>query len=239
MRICILSGLFFCLALLFPAFSHSDDKKINPLDERHFKKVKEKAGITVLCRYIPEDHALEFKSWVISDCAFETGVEVMKDPEAYHEWYGMTEKLYVIKTISENKYLMHFIVDLPYMPDCDIVVEVSIKWDYQNGIGIAEIKSVDSSYRPDKDLHRMKKMNGSFTITREGPNLTKCVYRMYISLGGFFDALPDWALRLIGKRQPFDTNFNLTRQVKKPLYVERAKKIKDLNYSSDRLNLKY
>jgi len=185
--------------------------------------VKEKNNVKVYSRPYKGSKYKELKAIGIADVAFEVGVEIIKDYNRYHEWYGMCEALELVKKFDDKNYNMYFILDMPFpVTNRDVVVKVKTDWDYKKGKAVVSLESIDDNYKKEEGLVRMPKIQAKFTMTRLGPKKSELVYQLHADLGG---SLSPWAANVGAKKHPYETEVGVQEQLKKPEYAQRASKL--------------
>ncbi|MCP4606091.1 MAG: hypothetical protein GY847_37200 [Proteobacteria bacterium] len=188
-----------------------------------WKLSKDSKGVKVFTKPKKGTDYLEMKAIGKTTYPFEIGVELLKDYDHYHEWYGMCKELKVIKKRSENDYDMYFILDVPFPgTDRDVVINVKTGWDFKKKTAWVKIKRIDSDYKKDSGLVRMTDLYGGFQVKKTAPDTVQVTYKIYADLAG---SLPAWIVNLAAKKHPFDTVRGVSEQTKKQKYWKMASKV--------------
>lgn len=215
---CISIAMFLFIILL--AFQiTAKEEKLKPAE---WKQIKKSHGIKVFSRPRVESKYSELLAHGTAKVPFEEGLEFVKDSDCYFEWYGMCRELYVIKKISENEFLMYFVLEMPMVTDRDVVVRVTRDWNLEKKSGRVTLVSVESDYKKDSGLVRMPKLDGGFEFKETDPDLLFLSYHVHADLGG---NVPAWAVNIAAKKHPYETALGLQKHVIKEKYYERAEKL--------------
>ncbi len=209
--------LFSVLGVSFS--STAEDRKSKRVP---WKEIKNSKGVKVFARPRAGSKYRELLARGSVKVPFEVGLELVKDCDCYHEWYGMCRELYVIKKISQKEYLMYFVLDMPLVTDRDVVVRVTADWDLAKRSGRVTLASVESEYKKDSGLVRMPKLDGGFTFEEKGPDVFFVSYRVHADLGG---SVPAWMVNIAAKKHPYETAMGAKKHVYKEKYYKRAEKL--------------
>lgn len=190
--------------------------------QSEWKLNKNRKGIKVYTRAVANSPLKEMRAVMKVDIPFEVVVEIMKKPEASCQWYGMCKKLSTVqKQDSWRKYDMYFVLDMPVVVDRDVVARVKSSIDYDKQLASTQSKSLESDYKKDSGLIRMKKMYSSFQISRE-QNLTVIEYKVFSEIGG---DLPAWIINLASLDHPYKTMLGLQTEGLKEKHWLAAEKL--------------
>lgn len=187
-----------------------------------WKLLKNKNGVKVFARHVPGSKYRELLAKGVVSVPFEVGLELVKDCDSYHEWYGMCKQLYVIRKISEKEYFMYFVLDMPLLTDRDVVVRVTADWDMEKKNGWVKLVSINSKYKMDSGLVRMPGLSGGFTFREVAEGKFEVTYKVHADLGG---SLPAWMVNIAAKKHPYQTAVGARRHVKSEKYFKRAENL--------------
>lgn len=220
-------SLFICLIFLavFSLQIGAKEEKVKPVP---WKLLKSKNGVEVFARSVPGSKYRELFAKGLVDVPFEVGIEMVKDCDSYHEWYGMCKELYVIKKISEKEYLMYFVLDMPLLTDRDVVVRVTGDWDMEKKSGWMKLVSIESKYKKDAGFVRMPGLSGGFTFRQVADGKFEVTYKVHADLGG---SVPAWMVNIAAKKHPYQTALGAKRHVKSEKYYKRAEELYGKKFS--------
>ncbi len=184
-----------------------------------WKLIKNKNGVKVFARSVKGSKYRELLARGTVDVPFEVGLELVKDCDCYHKWYGMCEKLYVIKKINDHEYIMYFVLDMPLVTDRDLVVRVKSEWDMEKRCGSVTLTSIDSDYKKNSGYVRMPKLTGGFTFREINDGKLEVSYRVHADLGG---SVPAWMVNIAAKKHPYETAVGAKKYVNQEKFYRRA-----------------
>lgn len=197
--------------------------------ENGWELITDDKGITIENRAIEGFKMKQLRARTVVDAPIEVIYEVMDTPEMYDEWFGDCVLQKDIKRISEYEKICYHVMDVPWpLSDRDAIARVTTKADWQGGKVIYRVDSIrqpeDSKWGMDsvteeEDRVRMPVMDGVFIFSRITPGKSDFTY---IAIADPGIPLPGWILNVFSTKQPFDTLVNLKKQVKKPIYWEKA-----------------
>ena len=191
----------------------------------------EKKGVKIYTRPLPGTPYPEMKAEFEGDIPFEVAVELGKDYENYHNWYGMTKELKPIKVRSAEDFDVYFVLAMPILSDRDAVLKVKINNDSAKGLFTVTMKSFENDYGKENKLVRMPKVEGEFSVTRLSPTRSKIVYRVYADVTG---SIPVKIVNIAATKHPLDTLIGageeLRKNHKENKYIQRANKLHNQNF---------
>ncbi len=184
---------------------------------------KDKNGIRVFTQDIAGKSVDKFKGVAVVDAPLAVIIEVLKDVNNYHLWYGSCKLQRRLKQYSPLESLVYHVQKVPVITNRDVVVHGKITVDYTKGTASQVMRAVKSEYKKDSGNVRMPSMDGKFLMKSISPSSTRVTYIMQVDPGG---SVPGWLANSTAKKQPYTTLEGLRRVVKNPKYAELAKIIK-------------
>jgi len=194
-----------------------------------WRVVSNENGIVVENRALDEFKMRQLRARCEIDAPVEVIYEVMDDADNYKNWFGDCLLQQTIHRFNDYDKISYHVVDLPWpLNDRDAVSRVVTKADWEEG----KVETRVDSIRPPADVAwgmdpvskennrlRMPVMDGVFSYTTIGPNKSAFTY---IAIADPGIALPGWLLNAFSTAQPRATLDNLKKQVKNPVYWEKA-----------------
>lgn len=188
-----------------------------------WKLARNEAGIKIYTQKVEGQALDKFKAVGVVSAPLAIIVEVLKDVNNYHKWYGDCKSQKEIKRYSELETLVYHVQKVPVISNRDVVVRGKISVNYKKGTATQVMRAVPSNYGTNSGNVRMPFMQGSFVLKQVSPNSTRVVYTMLANPGG---SVPGWLAGSTAKKQPFKTLVGLRKVVKNPKYEALAKKVK-------------
>ncbi len=186
-----------------------------------WKLAKNDNGIRVYTMDIPGKSLDRFKAVATIDASLEVLVEVLRDVNNYHRWYGNCKLQRRIREYSPLESLVYHVQSVPVISNRDVIVRGKITIDYKKGTALQVMRNVKSSYKKDSGNVRMPHLRGKFFMQRITPQKTRVTYFMEADPGG---SVPGWLANSTAKKQPYRTLLGLKKIVRDPCYAALAKK---------------
>lgn len=188
-----------------------------------WKLARNEAGIKVYTQEVEGQALDKFKAVGVVKAPLAVIVEVLKDVNNYHKWYGDCKSQKELKKYSELDSLVYHVQKVPVISNRDVVVRGKITVNYRKGTASQVMRGIKSSYGTKSGNVRMPFMQGSFVMKRLSATSTRVTYTMHADPGG---SVPGWLANSTAKKQPFKTLIGLRKVVKNPKYAALAKKVK-------------
>ncbi len=186
-----------------------------------WKLARNEAGIKIYTQNVEGQSLDKFKAVGVVNTSVAIIVEVLKDVNNYHLWYGDCKSQKELKKYSPLDTLVYHVQKVPVISNRDVVVRGKITVNYKKGTATQVMRAVKSSVGKDSGNVRMPFMEGSFVLKQLSPKSTRVTYTMLANPGG---SVPGWLANSTAKKQPFKTLMGLRKVVKNPKYAELAKK---------------
>ncbi len=186
-----------------------------------WKLARNEAGIKIYTQNVEGQALDKFKAVGVVNAPLALIVEVLKDVNNYHHWYGDCKSQRKIKRYSPLETLVYHVQKVPVISNRDVVVRGKITVNYKKGTATQVMRAVTSTYAKDSGNVRMPFMQGSFALKQLTPNSTRVTYTMLANPGG---SVPSWLSSGTAKKQPFKTLMGLRKVVKNQKYAALAKK---------------
>jgi len=186
-----------------------------------WKLARNEAGIKIYTQNVEGQALDKFKAVGMVNASVAVIVEVLKDVNNYHHWYGDCKSQKEIKKYSPLETLVYHVQKVPVISNRDVVVRGKITVNYKKGTATQVMRAVKSRVGKDSGNVRMPFMEGSFILKQLSPHSTHVTYTMLANPGG---SVPTWLASGTAKKQPFKTLTGLRKVVKNPKYAALAKK---------------
>lgn len=132
----------------------------------HWELISEANGIKVLERWVTNDKNLKVKERtgkMTLNCSIEEVVNLISDIERTHLWMCDVESVKKLKTVNDNTWFVHTVLDTPWpFSKQDMVSKYHIKHD--TGKTIVFINKEDKLLPPQEDVERLDTFNAEWII---------------------------------------------------------------------------
>jgi hypothetical protein len=143
-------------------------------------------------------------------------VAVILDLDACDEWVYKSKSNILLKRVSPSELYYYSEVEVPWpAQNRDFIAHLIVKQNSKN-----KIVTVDAPCDPDmvpkkKDIVRIPKSSGRWTLIPGGKNLVHIEYELAVDPGG---NIPAWLVNMFATKGPLETFKKLKLQVQKPAY---------------------
>ena len=162
---------------------------------------KNKDGIKVYTRDVSGSDIKEYKAYATIKADRLAIARVLTRVGDYQNWMPNVEKSRMIKQVNSTSLIVHYTVDMPWPIDNrDIVLDLSLTTDNENGVSIVKMKANLSAYEEIPGYIRMKKASGYWKLTSNG-DYTDIVYQFHAEPGG---SLPTSVINMFIVDGPYD-----------------------------------
>lgn len=147
-----------------------------------WQRVKHKNNIDVYSRPVAQFHLNEFRGKCTINQPIESFPKIMLNFDHYQKWFAMCKNVHLIKKLSRNVYIVHYIVDSPWpLSDRDCEVRIRINFNKSKGTGYVFLESTNKGYIPaSTKFIRIDRLNGSFIFKKISPEKTAVIFTMKV-----------------------------------------------------------
>jgi len=203
-------------------------------------KIREKNGIVLSKRSVPDSPISEFKGETIIDARLEVVEAVLRDIPAYAEFMYNCREGRLIKAYTKDDLIILNVTDMPWpLADRDVVVRSIVSKDFQHGVfsvvlqGLPEPES--SRYCPvRKDRVRMHDLQGIFIIEIVDREHTRMSYIVHADPVG----IPSTLTNFFSDDNPYGTLTGIKRMVQKEKYIREGRKSPEIPLVEQFLKMK-
>lgn len=185
----------------------------------HWEQYKEKEGILLYKRSVPDSKMKEFKGVTVLDAKFETLIMILEDFSSYPRWMYGCKELTLVRELDEDNRVVYYIQKTPpLVKDRDVVLRSSSIRDWDACSVTVYLYSIrDPEVPMQKKYTRMEKLTGRWFIQDVNREKVKVSFQIMVDPGGAIPAL--LANSKIGK-MPFRTLRKLKEIAKEKKYIE-------------------
>ncbi len=145
-----------------------------------WKQVKDKSGIKVSSRNVPNSGLKEVRGIATMDTTLQSLVALMNDTGASPKWIHNCKRAKLIKKYSTAERMTYTVIDAPWpLDDRDIYVHSRISYDRQKGRIDIKLTGKEK-FAPKHDGRvRVRALKGFWTFTEIGAGKVQVVYQIY------------------------------------------------------------
>lgn len=209
--------IFFCLYLLVLFFTPA----LMPLvdageSQRSWKKVKDKEGIKIFLRSIPESKFKEFRGITTIETSVDTIMSVFRDIHEHTKLLYLCCNSSLIKEINQCEYIIYSVLDAPWpIKDRDSVNYIHVSQDTMTN-EVTITMNDHQGFFPVQNLRvRVERIEGFWKLKPVKYGKVEVALQMHVELGG---KIPSWISNLAVEVFPYNTLSNLRQIVKLPKY---------------------
>jgi hypothetical protein len=200
------SILFFAALVLFHMASA----------QKKWKLISEKDGIYV---YIQNLENSKFKA-VRAVCTVDCGVTklsyVLMDVSNTKDWVYATKICKLLKKMSPTDIFYYSEVELPWpVSNRDFIIRITLTQDEKTKIARIVAENHPEYVPEKKNVIRIPKSAGNWTLTPLGDGRTKVEYVIHVDPGG---SVPAWMVNMLADVGPHSSFTKLKKEVKKEKY---------------------
>lgn len=161
---------------------------------------KERDGIQVYTRVIPNSSFKAFKGIVEIRCSLEDLVETLKDFPSFPSWYFRLSEGRILERVNTHRGYCYTIMDLPW-PASDRDNIFMYEWEWPNeDEAILNSVSAPEYLDPVDGLVRIPESTSTWHLQRLGPERVRLVHEAHAHPGG---ELPAWLANSFVTEAPF------------------------------------
>ncbi|BCS99028.1 cyclase [Desulfoluna limicola] len=166
-------------------------------------KVRDRNGIVVYNRSIPDIAFKEFKAEVTLKATLSTVVAVINDIDAGVDWVENVDEMRLLERVSELEHYTYTYSKAPWpVSDRDAVVHNQTHQDPRSLVVTIDQQSVPDKIPHKKGIVRVPSIEAEWGLIPMGPEETRIVYRVLSDPGG---RIPSWLVNTVSVSQPYNT----------------------------------
>ncbi|MDA3892023.1 MAG: START domain-containing protein [Salinivirgaceae bacterium] len=178
--------------------------------------VNEENGIQVLERWVTNDKNLKVKERtgkMTLNCSIEEVIKLIADVERTHLWMCDVESVKKLKTLSDNTWFVHTVLDTPWpFSKQDMVSKYQIERDDANHRAVVFINKEDKLLPPQKDMDRLDTFDAEWVIEQVKENKVKVTFTTKSTQPPKY---PSWAQDPVVRKVFFSNLRNFKRVINK------------------------
>lgn len=181
-----------------------------------WKMERDRDGIKVYTRRVEGIAFKQYKGEITIDAPLSTLVTIFNDLEAGPDWVDQCSKMELVEQISPSENITYVYTPAPWpVKDRDAVVQTKISQDPQTLVVTIKQTAVPDKKEPNKKAVRVKRVDGTWTLTPTKDGKTALVYQVLSDPGG---GLPAWLVNAVAISQPFNTLDGMRKMAGKDEY---------------------
>ncbi len=200
--------LFFGAILLLSYYGYGQSE---------WKLKTEKEGIAIYTRMPPDSKYKEVKVVCTVTSTLSQLVAVILDVNAGAEWLYSTKSAVLLKQVSPSELYYYSEVNVPWpVSNRDFIAHLKVVQDPNTKVVTVYGPTVPNYIPPKKDIVRVARSEGRWTITPVSPSQVKIEYSLQVDPGG---SIPVWLTNLFATKGPYESFKNLKAHLRKPAYA--------------------
>jgi hypothetical protein len=171
--------------------------------EGNWELEKDKNGIKVWTRKMPDSKLKEYKGSVVLNTTVEKLVSMFRNTN-YHDklfFKCRPRSVVVVKKISDNDFYTYMIINAPVVKDRDVVTHYSISAPDASGAVTVSLEGAANLVPAKEEFVRVSKMKGFWKFVPQGNGKVLVVHQAYSSPGG---SVPEGLANSASVDAPFD-----------------------------------
>ncbi len=183
--------------------------------------IDKKENIKVYYRHTDDGH-IEFKGITYIKSSLNSFIAVFRDVETIPKWVDRTEKVELLKTVSDRDYYVYTVTSAPFpLKDRDGIVRTVTSQDPLT-LSVTVSGTSFPDYLPKKKKYvRIKIIESSWKLTPKKNGMVETVFRGYADPGG---KIPSWLFRTLSKKILKKSPHKTLKQLKKIIKLEKYQK---------------
>lgn len=180
--------------------------------ENDWRLVKDKSGIRVYQRSVPDSKMSAFRATMRVKGSFSSWVAMLDDVPAIADWMSNVKSARTIEKVSDTERFVYTVNDTPPpAEDRDLVARVIWSQDEKTGIATMSMTASPERMPLVPGLVRIPRMDGYWRLTPVGAGELEVEYYLHATPGG---EVPAWIANLVARDHPYFTMKNARRFVK-------------------------
>ncbi len=184
--------------------------------EGDWKLIKNEDGIKAFTREVKSSDVKQVKVTANIRSTLTALVAIVRDVSSHPKWIYRCKTAKILKKNSNTDTYYYNETEAPWpISNRDIITHAVITQDKKTKIVTITSTGVPSYIPPKKDIVRIKKLNAKWIFVPEKNGTVNVTSFLLIDLGG---DLPAWLINMAIADGPFETVFNMKKEVVKPRY---------------------
>lgn len=181
-----------------------------------WKLVKDEYGITAYTREVKESDVKQVRvqSYVKSNLTALTAI--VRDVNSHTKWIYRCKTAKILKDVSPQDHYYYNESEAPWpISNRDIITHAIISQDKKTKIVTIKSTGIPNYVPLKKDIVRIKKLQAEWKFVPQRKGIIQINFTLLIDLGG---DLPAWIINMAIAEGPFETVYNMRKEVVKPKY---------------------
>lgn len=167
-------------------------------------------GVEVYTRQNQDSKIKAYKAVLVVKTTMSKVEAVLDDIYAYPEWQENTNKVELVKKISENHRIEHYYSDTPWpIADRDLVYEVK-KEKKEDGTIVVKLTSLPDAVPINEDYLRIEISQGSWLVEPLANGTVRISQEFFADPGG---SLPTWLINSFLVTGPYNSMINMRERL--------------------------
>ncbi len=174
--------------------------------ENKWTIAKNKDGITVLTRQLPNSNRLEYMATITVKANIKDIIKIMDDVPDYTKWIANLNSAKTLKKVNNNERYDYYVTYLPWpFENRDIIFHYTSTRNIDGKL-IIDLTSVPDFIPQKNGIIRIKKASGYWKLIPSGQGKIIIIYQLNADPEGNF---PNWILNMFIVNGPYKTLNNL------------------------------
>jgi len=181
-----------------------------------WKLVINKYGITAYTREVKGSDVKQVRVSAYVKSNLTALVAIVRDVSSHPKWIYRCKTAKILKEVSLQNHYYYNESEAPWpISNRDIITHAVISQDKKTKIVTITSTGVPNFIPPLKDIVRIKKLQAEWKFIPQKKGIIQIKFTMLIDLGG---DLPAWIINMAIADGPFETVYNMRKEVIKPKY---------------------
>lgn len=183
-----------------------------------WKPIGDSDGVQVWRMDVPGQSMPGFRGEALIRGPAEAVLAEVVDVASHTDWMYRCAEARRIERLDDASTIAYNRTDSPWpAADRDVVVKTRVVREDDGRILRMTFRNVPSDQVPPQEgVVRMPRLEGAYTMTAEGPDLTRVSYQVEADIGG---RIPDWLATLVARDLPVKTLSRLRERVESKVAV--------------------
>jgi len=182
----------------------------------NWKLIKNEDGIKAFTREVKGSDVKQVRVTANIKSTLTALVAIVRDVGSHTKWIYRCKTANVLKRISNTETYYYNETEAPWpVADRDIITHAVIKQNKKTKVVTITSTGVPNYIPPKKDIVRIEKLIAKWIFVPKPDGTVDVTSLLLIDLGG---DLPSWLVNMAIADGPFETVYNMRREVVKPKY---------------------
>jgi hypothetical protein len=184
--------------------------------QKTWKLISEKDGIYVYTQNLEHSRFKAVRAVCTVDCGVARLSYVLMDVSNTRDWVYATKVCKLLKKMSPTDIYYYSEVELPWpVSNRDFIIRITLTQDEKTKIARIVAENHPEFVPEKKNVIRIPKSAGNWTLTPLGDGRTKVEYVIHVDPGG---SVPAWMVNMLADVGPHSSFTKLKKEVKKEKY---------------------